>query len=212
MQRIIVDLPEPEGPQTTTRSPLPTSRLMSVSTWKSPYHLCTWRISMTAPFAAPASLSAIRASPPRLALPAAVELTLQHLAVARHEKAEAEVDRGGEHVSLGREALPGGVGQRGVDRAEQVEEADDDDQRGVLEGADEAVDQRRDHHRQGLRQHEQPGAPRIAQPERVGRLDLPFRDRLQPAAHDLREIGGGEQDDRDLRPQQLVDGHPARQE
>ena len=28
MQRIIVDLPEPEGPQTTTRSPLPTSMLM----------------------------------------------------------------------------------------------------------------------------------------------------------------------------------------
>ena len=32
MQRIIVDLPEPEGPQMTIRSPARTSRLISVST------------------------------------------------------------------------------------------------------------------------------------------------------------------------------------
>ena len=32
MQRIIVDLPEPDGPQTTTFSPLATCRLMSFST------------------------------------------------------------------------------------------------------------------------------------------------------------------------------------
>ena len=41
MQRIMVDLPEPDGPQITMRSPLVTRRLMSRSTWKSPYHLCT---------------------------------------------------------------------------------------------------------------------------------------------------------------------------
>ncbi|MET3717294.1 hypothetical protein ABMD26_003542 [Pseudomonas sp. PvP001] len=36
---IRVDLPEPEGPHTTTTSPFLTSVLQSVSTWKSPYHL-----------------------------------------------------------------------------------------------------------------------------------------------------------------------------
>ena len=42
MQRISVDLPEPEGPQMTMRSPLATSRSMSRSTWKLlPYHLLT---------------------------------------------------------------------------------------------------------------------------------------------------------------------------
>ena len=41
MQRISVDLPEPEGPQMTMRSPLRTARLMSFSTWNWPYHLCT---------------------------------------------------------------------------------------------------------------------------------------------------------------------------
>src|SRR5579859_331686 len=41
MQRIIVDLPEPDGPQITMRSPPITLRSMSRSTWKSPYHLLT---------------------------------------------------------------------------------------------------------------------------------------------------------------------------
>ena len=41
MQRIIVDLPEPDGPAMTMRSPLLTLRLMSLSTWKSAYHLLT---------------------------------------------------------------------------------------------------------------------------------------------------------------------------
>ena len=39
MQRISVDLPEPEGPQITMRSPARTDRSMPVSTWNLPYHL-----------------------------------------------------------------------------------------------------------------------------------------------------------------------------
>ena len=39
MQRIRVDLPEPEGPQITMRSPRLTVRLISRSTWNSPNHL-----------------------------------------------------------------------------------------------------------------------------------------------------------------------------
>src|SRR6185369_10849249 len=34
-----VDLPLPDGPHTTTTSPLETSVVLSVSTWKEPYHL-----------------------------------------------------------------------------------------------------------------------------------------------------------------------------
>src|SRR5450830_573060 len=41
MVLISVDLPEPEGPQTTTTSPLATLVLQSVRTWKLPYHLLT---------------------------------------------------------------------------------------------------------------------------------------------------------------------------
>src|SRR5450432_3573010 len=36
---ISVDLPEPEGPQTTTTSPFWIAVVQSVSTWKLPYHL-----------------------------------------------------------------------------------------------------------------------------------------------------------------------------
>ena len=39
---ISVDLPLPEGPQTTTTSPFATSVEQSVSTWKLPYHLLTF--------------------------------------------------------------------------------------------------------------------------------------------------------------------------
>src|SRR3989338_4050815 len=39
---IRVDLPEPDGPHTTTTSPLLTWVLQSLSTWKSPYHLLTF--------------------------------------------------------------------------------------------------------------------------------------------------------------------------
>jgi hypothetical protein len=44
---IKVLLPEPEGPQTTTTSPLAIEVLQSVSTWKLPYHLLTFLISIT---------------------------------------------------------------------------------------------------------------------------------------------------------------------
>src|SRR6266446_5408428 len=43
---IRVDLPDPEGPQTTTTSPFVTSVLQSFSTWKSPYHFETFLIEI----------------------------------------------------------------------------------------------------------------------------------------------------------------------
>ncbi len=46
MQRISVDLPEPDGPQITMRSPGRTSRSMSVRTWNCPNHLPTFSMWM----------------------------------------------------------------------------------------------------------------------------------------------------------------------
>ena len=55
MQRIRVDLPEPEGPQMTMRSPFLTCRSMSRNTWKLlPYHLLTLsKVMMCCVMAAP---------------------------------------------------------------------------------------------------------------------------------------------------------------
>ena len=43
---ISVDLPEPDGPQTTTTSPFLIDVVLSVSTWKVPYHLETFLMSI----------------------------------------------------------------------------------------------------------------------------------------------------------------------
>src|ERR1700754_5238840 len=40
--RISVDLPEPDGPHTTTTSPRPTDSDTSTSAWYAPYHLLTF--------------------------------------------------------------------------------------------------------------------------------------------------------------------------
>ncbi len=64
-----VDLPEPDGPQTTTTSPRATSRLHSRRTWWVPYHLLTPSSRMTGPepsgalTAAPRRLACSRATP-----------------------------------------------------------------------------------------------------------------------------------------------------
>src|SRR6266851_4826104 len=138
--------------------------------------------------ASPARVSAapsVMSAPPPL-----VELAFEHLAVARHEKAECKVDRRGEHISLDVEALPVRVGQRRVGGTEQIEKADDDDQRGVLESADKAVDQGRNNHCQRLRQNNQAGATPIPETERIGGLVLAPRDRLQTAADGFGKISG----------------------
>src|SRR4051812_31550610 len=43
---ISVDFPDPDGPQTTTTSPLSTRVVHSLSTWNVPYHLLRLRISI----------------------------------------------------------------------------------------------------------------------------------------------------------------------
>src|SRR5215471_4770533 len=100
-----------------------------------------------------------------LALPAFIKLALEHLAVARHKKTEGPINHCRKYIRLDIEALPIGIGQRRVGCAEQVEQADDDDERRILEAADKAVDQGRNYHRQCLRQNNQAGTAPITQAE-----------------------------------------------
>src|SRR6266581_213241 len=112
-----------------------------------------------------------------------VEIALEILAVFRHEEAEAPVDQADEDIGLPIKTPPIRVVERVVGRAEEIEEADDDDQRGVLEGADEGVDERRDH-----RGHEQDGDQRHAANE----LDIGDRERMN--RRHARAPAEGEQD------------------
>src|ERR1700746_1406740 len=112
MQRIRVDLPEPEGPQITIRSPRPTSRLMSRSTWKSPYHL--FNVDMlTIEF----SLMVISS-----VAPVRIQPALDEQGIARHSKAEGEVDdaREGKARKQRRGRRPVRIGEGGTERPEQV--------------------------------------------------------------------------------------------
>src|SRR6478609_3027216 len=63
---ISVDLPEPEGPHTTTTSPLATAVEQRLSTCVLPYHLLTWSMVI---MAAPARLDSDSAHVPFGRLP-----------------------------------------------------------------------------------------------------------------------------------------------
>ncbi len=108
--------------------------------------------------------------------------------------------------------MPVRVGERRLDDAEQIEQADDQDQRRVLEQADEGVDDAGDHDLERLRQDDQAHRLPIAEAERLGGFELALRNRLQAAAHDLRHVGRRKQRDADQRAQQLVEVDPVRQE
>src|SRR5881409_3543696 len=121
---IKVLLPEPEGPHTTTTSPLFTAAEQSFSTCTGPYHLLTSFISiiaMTAP-------SRSRALPARNRQP---ELELLH--EARHAEADREIDRRDEQVHLDQAAVSLGDLRGG---AEEIGDREHVDERGVLEQDD----------------------------------------------------------------------------
>src|SRR6516164_6051187 len=94
MQRIKVDLPDPEGPQITTRSPLRTLRLISASTWKLPNHLWSPLISTARPScsAVVSRTASTDMAPLRSAPLGAPQPIFDAVGVARHEKAEHEIE------------------------------------------------------------------------------------------------------------------------
>src|ERR1700754_1518290 len=147
MQRISVDLPDPDGPQITMRSPRPTARLMSRSTWKSPYHLL--RLVMLTIGLSVMLICSITAG--------RVQPVLDQQGVTRHSETKDEVDHSGKGKAREQRCRrrPVRIGERGAQLTEQIEQRDDRDQRGILEQRDEAVDQTWDHMPQCLRLHDQ---------------------------------------------------------
>src|SRR5581483_7464151 len=145
MQRIMVDLPEPDGPQMTMRSPPITLRSMSRSTWKSPYHLLT-RSSSTA--TAVLSLVGLMRLVSLIASPflAGGQPRFHGPRIARHAVAERQVEHRRHRVAGGRghRRCPFRIDARHFDGAQEVEDADDEHQCRILEQADIGVDDVRD--------------------------------------------------------------------
>src|SRR5687767_2878647 len=159
----------------TMRSLLATLSWMSRSTWNWPYHLLTPSNEMIGVLSAMFATSRVFKL---LAAHADVEITLDPAAVARQRKAAHEVHRGHEELPLEEELAPVGIAERELQRAGQVVQADDGDQRGVLEGADEAVDDGRHHQAQRLWQHDLARGLPVGEPKRLRRLDLALGQRL----------------------------------
>src|SRR5687768_1276605 len=120
MQRIAVDLPEPEGPQITTRSPLPTDSDTFLSAWNLPYHLLTLRISTIGALAS--SGSGFDRAVIGVSLAGLAQLALKQPRAVGEREAHAEIDQRHQPIDHGR--LEGGVGDV-VARLDQFAEADD---------------------------------------------------------------------------------------
>src|ERR1700686_1188821 len=75
--------------------------------------------------------------------PVRVQPVLDEQRIARHAKAEGEVDHSSEGKAgeQSRRRGPGRIAEGGPDRSEQIEQRHDRNQRGVLEQCDEAVDE-----------------------------------------------------------------------
>src|SRR3989338_6121447 len=107
MQRIRVDLPEPDGPQMTTFSPRETVRLTLRSTWKLPNHLCTPSNKITGPGSA-TSIAHVRA-------------VFETPRIPRHRIGEAEIEERREGVSGSqdvRAAQPARIARAALDHAQ----------------------------------------------------------------------------------------------
>src|SRR6478752_3329095 len=181
---IRVDLPEPEGPQTTTTSFCWICTLQSCSTCTGPYHLDTLRMSIIG-----LSLMAV-------SLTNDGDLGLQPLHQPGEREADREIDDGGQDVGLARMAqVVAGDGEA----VQQVARRDDVDQRGVLEQDDGLRQEHRRHVAEGLRQDHQPHVLPVAHAQRLAGVDLAARDRLDAGAHDLREVRRLEGDEGDHR-------------
>src|SRR3954465_241078 len=129
-----VDLPEPDGPHTTTTSPLATLVVQSFSAWNAPYHLSTWLISIM-------KFSLMDKGDPGLQAPDP----------ERCKTGNDEVDRGREQIHLDQPAvalrdLAGG--------AEKIGNRHHVNQRGALEQHDGLGQQHRQHVAERLRQHD----------------------------------------------------------
>ena len=96
--------------------------------------------------------------------------------------------------------------------AEDVEHPDGDHQRGVLEQADERVHDPWNRDLERLRQDHQAQRLPVAQTNRLRRLELAVRNRLQTAPDHLRHVGRGERGDHHHHADELIERQARRQE
>ena len=205
MQRIIVDLPEPDGPMTTTTSCRATLRSMSRSAWNVPKNFCTpISSSITSPVPAICVASAktedVVVFAHRVPTPSRRSSRWLSRLIVMHPTQNRNITN---EIVSGSEPLAAEVllRRRHVGDLEDVEQPHRRaGERGVLEQADELPDDRRDDVAQRLGQDDQRRRLDRLEPERLGRLGLPAGQRLQAAAHDLGDVGGGEQGEHDDRP------------
>src|SRR5690606_37972023 len=199
MQRIIVDFPDPDGPQMTMRSPCATSRFRSFRTWNWPYHLLTFdRRMMGSDMGKDSCDGRLSRRCKKLTVLALIQSAFQRLAVTRDRVAKDEVDDRNEQIRFRTEATPGSVGHSRFGRLRQVEDTDDDDQRRVFEQGDKNPHQRRNHNFQSLRQNDLAHLCPVVQADGVGALVLTLGNGLQTSTHGFCHIGRCEQNDGNL--------------
>src|SRR6266542_3473873 len=124
-------------------------------------------------------------------------LPLDHLAVARHRITKDEIAERCEQIGFNAEPGPGRLREGNFDRRQKVEKADDDNEGGVLEKADEGIDQGRNRYPERLRQDDVGSPLPITQSEGLGCFFLLARYGLESAAHHFGEIST----------QELIDGY-----
>src|SRR5690606_36027640 len=179
MVRIMVDLPEPEGPHTTSTSPVRTSPQMLLRAWYLRYHLFTlsnWIICL--------SMRARLDRQPQAPVP---QVLLEPLGQPRQQRAQQEIKQRQHQVGAQRARQLDAVDLLGRER--RFLDADDVDDGGRLDGRDELVQQRRNHVAQCLRQLHRPHGLEVAQPHRPRGFHLAGRQRLDAGPHDLGEEG-----------------------
>src|SRR6056297_658803 len=119
-----------------------------------------------------------------------VEFSFKVLAVSGDAKAEDPETERHKYIALDGNVLPGGIGHRRLNRSKNIEQADDQHQRGVLEQGNEGIHDARNDHLQSLRQDDQPRLAPVPQPQSIGGLVLASRNGLQTTANYLSHVGG----------------------
>src|SRR5688572_1113631 len=186
MQRMAVDLPDPEGPQITIRSTLPTVSDTFLSAWNVPYHLLTLRISTIGALASSGSgfdRAFIGTSLARLA-----ELALQHPRAVGEREAHAEIDD--RNQPIGHDRLERGVGDV-VAGLDQFAETDDRRDRGAFHQLHQEADRRRHGDPQGLRQDDVAHLHHELHAEAGAGVPLAASDGIDATTPDLAQEGAG---------------------
>src|SRR5699024_7092809 len=141
-----------------------------------------------------------------------IQSSFQPLTVTGHAERKNPERKRHEQIGLATDVAPGGIDNRGLHRAQNIEQTDNQHQRRVLEQGDQRIDDPRDHHLEGLRQNDQPHFLPVAQAQRIRSLVLPARNGLQATAYDLGHISAVKEAQTDKRSKQFVDGYTGGQE